>query len=136
MEAKRTAIQSARAGAKLRYLAAALSFAAELIHLWMVPELYAAWRGHGAFLLVVAACQGLLGASLLFGPGRRTLHLGILLNLGAVSVWAFTRTVGVPAWIVFIRLPVGLPDLAATMAELALVLVLVRLRRNVVRGRV
>ncbi len=44
----------------------------------------------GIFFLLVAMGQGLLAVSLLFGPARRTLRFGILLNLFVVFVWVFT----------------------------------------------
>ena len=68
--------------------------------------------------------------SLLFGPGRWTLRLGILLNLFVVFVWAFTRVVSVPELFAPVWLPVGGLDLVATAAEVALVILLVRLRRS------
>jgi hypothetical protein len=112
------------------YVAAALSFLAYGIHLWVLSEQYLEWNTAGYFFLFVAACQGALGVSLLFGPGRWTLRLGILLNLLVVFVWAFTRTVGIPAWIAFMREPVGALDLTATAAEVVLVILLVNLRRD------
>jgi hypothetical protein len=114
----------------LRYLAAALSFLAQLIHLWVLPEHYLMWNTAGYLFLFVAACQGVLGVSLLFGPGRWTLRLGISLNLFVVFVWAFTRIVGIPSWIAFMQEPVGVLDLAATTAEVALVVLLVKLTRG------
>lgn len=113
------------------YVAAALAFLAQLIHLWVLPEHYLTWDTAGYFFLIVAACQGFLGVSLLFGAGRWTLRFGILLNLFVIFVWGFTRTVGIPAWIgSFMREPVGALDLAATTAEVALVVLLAKLRRD------
>ena len=112
------------------HLAATLAFAAEGIHLSVLPDQYQVWWGYGLFYLVVAMAQGILGVSLLFGdPGPTTLRLGILLNLAVVLVWAFTRVGGVPIWNRFTTLPVGDVDLAATIVELALVLLLAILGR-------
>ena len=131
---ERTTVE--RGDVRLRYPAAGLSFLAQLIHLWALPEHYLMWDTAGYFFLFVATCQGALGVSLLFGPGRWTLRLGILLNLFVVFVWAFTRTVGIPAWVgVFMREPVGVLDLSATAAEIALVVLLVRLRRDLRKER-
>jgi len=125
-----------RGNVRLRYPAAGLSFLAQLIHLWVLPEHYLMWDTAGYFFLVVAACQGTLGVSLLFGPGRWMLRLGIFLNLFVVFVWAFTRTVGIPAWVgAFMREPVGVLDLSATIAEVALLVLLVKLKRDLVRSR-
>src|ERR671916_2960439 len=68
----------------LRYVAAALAFASELIHLWVVPGQLVAAMLPGAFFLLVAVCQGFLGASLLFGADKWTLRLGILLNASVI----------------------------------------------------
>jgi hypothetical protein len=125
--------QSVRDKATLCYVTAALALGAQLIHLWVLPEQYAIWGGRGIFFMAVAACQGALAVSLMFGPGRRTLTWGILLNLFVVFVWAFTRVVGLPAWTVLKPLPVGALDLTATAAELALVVLLVRVRRDLPR---
>jgi hypothetical protein len=114
-------------------VAAALAFVSELIHLWVLPEQYAVWMGRGIFFFVVAACQGALAGSLLFGPGRKALTLGIVLNLFVVFIWAFTRVAGLPAWTVLMPLRVGALDLTATAAELALVVLLVRVRRGLPR---
>ena len=119
-----------RGGAQLRYPAAALAFVSELIHLWVLPGQLVVAMLPGIFFLLVATCQGLLGVSLLFGPGRWTLRFGILLNLFVVFVWSFTRLVSVPELFAPVRLPVGGLDLAATAAEVALVVLLVRLRRS------
>src|SRR3712207_9163924 len=82
-----------RGEARLRYPAAGLAFVSELIHLWVVPGQFVVAMLPGIFFLLVASCQGLLAVSLLFGPGRWTLRLGILLNLFVIFVWAFTRVV-------------------------------------------
>ena len=61
------------AGAKARY-AAALAFASQLLHLWMLPGTVVARPLTGSFMFLAAVCQGLLAASLLFGPGRWTVR--------------------------------------------------------------
>jgi hypothetical protein len=111
------------------YLAAALALVSELIHLWVLPGQFVASMLPGVFFLLVAMCQGLLGVSLLFGPGRWTLRFGILLNLIVIFVWSFTRVVSVPQLFAPIRMPVAGLDLAATAVEVALVVLLFRLRR-------
>ena len=113
----------------LRYVAAALAFASQLIHLWMVPGQLVAAMLPGAFFLLVAAGQGLLGASLLFGAGRWALRLGLLLNALVVLVWNLTRLVSVPELFEPLRLPVDGLGLLATAMEVTLVVLLLRLRR-------
>ena len=117
----------------LRYVAAALAFASELIHLWVVPGQLVAAMLPGAFFLLLAACQGFLGASLLFGAGKWTLRLGILLNASVVLVWTLTRLVSVPEIFEPLRLPVDGLGAAATAAEVALLVLLFKLRRSLPR---
>ena len=119
-----------RGGAALRYPAAGLALVSELIHLWVLPGQFVVAMLPGTFFLLVAIGQGLLAVSLLFGPGRWTLRFGILLNLFVVFVWSFTRVVSVPELFAPVRLPLGGLDLAATAAEVALVILLVRLKRS------
>jgi len=116
--------------AALRYVAAALAFASELIHLWVLPGQFVVAMLPGIFFLLVAMSQGLLAVSLLFGPGRWTLRFGILLNLFIVLVWSFTRLVSVPELFEPIRLPADGLDLAATVMEVLLLVLLVMLRRQ------
>jgi hypothetical protein len=75
-----------RGGDALRYLAATLAFASELIHLWVLPGQFVVAMLPGLFFLLVATSQGLLAVSLVFGPGRWRLRFGILLNLFIVFV--------------------------------------------------
>jgi hypothetical protein len=115
----------------LRYAAASLAFVSELIHLWVLPGQLVAAMPPGAFFFLVAVGQGFLGASLLFGGGRWTLRFGILLNLFVIFVWLFTRVVSVPELFEPLRLPVDGLGAVATAIEVALVVLLVRLRRSV-----
>lgn len=123
-------------GARLRYAAAALAFAAELIHLWAVTQEFAVYPTRGLPLILIAAFQGVLAVSLLFGAGSRwMLGFGVLFNLLVVALWAYTRIVGVPSGAVFVRLPVGVADLAATIVEITLVVLLVKLMWDLRRRR-
>jgi hypothetical protein len=114
----------------LRCVAAALAFASELIHLWVVPGQLVAAMLPGAFFLLVAVCQGFLSASLLFGAGKWTLRLGILLNVSVVLVWTLTCLVSVPEIFEPLRLPVDGLGAVATAAEVALLVLLFKLRRS------
>jgi hypothetical protein len=84
----------------------------------------------GIFFFLVAACQGLLAVSLLFGPGRWTVRFGILLNLFVVFVWVFTRVVSVPELFAPVRVPVDGLGAVATAVEVALLVQLVAVRRR------
>jgi FtsP/CotA-like multicopper oxidase with cupredoxin domain len=106
--------------------AAALSLIAALIHLWAMPEHFEEWWGYGIFFLIAAAAQACYGLALLTRLSRALLLLGVVGNLSIVSLWVVTRTVGIP----FLGPhagevePVGAMDLLATMAEMALVTLL------------
>jgi hypothetical protein len=110
-----------------------MAFASELIHLWVLPGQLVTAMLPGAFFLLVAACQGLLGASLLFGAGMWTLRLGILVNASVVLVWMLTRLVSVPEIFEPLRLPVEGLGAFATAAEVALLGLLFKLRRGLPR---
>jgi hypothetical protein len=113
-----------------RYVAAAMAFASELIHLWVLPGQLVAAMLPDTFFLLVAVGQGLLGASLLFGTGRWTLRFGILLNVSVILVWVLTRLVSVPELFEPLRLPVEGLGAGVTAAELTLLALLFKLRRD------
>jgi hypothetical protein len=98
--------------------------------LWVLPEEFVARPLVGSFVFLAAVCEGLLAASLLLGPGRWAVRLGIVLNATIVFVWIVTRFWGFPAAVGFARLPVALLGLAATVAEVALIVLLAGMRRR------
>ncbi|MGF1471189.1 MAG: hypothetical protein ACFB50_05515 [Rubrobacteraceae bacterium] len=114
-----------------RYLAAALAFTSQLIHLWLLPAEFVVRPLSGSLILLVAICQGFLAVSLLFGPGRWMVRFGIFLNAGVVLVWGVTRFFGFPALLGFARLPVDPLNLAATAAEAGLIVLLFGIGREV-----
>ncbi len=105
------------------YAAAAFSLLAAVIHLWAMPEHFEEWWGYGAFFLVSAVAQGAYGAALLRRPSRPLLLLGIWGNVSIVALYLATRTVGIPFFGPHAGEVegVGVADLSATTAELALV---------------
>jgi hypothetical protein len=84
---------------------------------------------------LAAVCEGLLAASLLLGPGRWAVRLGILLNTTIVFVWIITRFWGFPVAVGFAQLPVEPLGLAATVTEVALILLLARIGRHAKKER-
>ena len=122
-------------GPRSRYLAAALAFVSEGIHLWVLPGQLAAAMPPGIFFFLVAVGQGLLGACLLFGGGRWTARFGILLNVFVVLVWLLTRAVSIPQLFEPIKLPVEGLGAAATLIEVALVASLIGLGRSLHRKK-
>lgn len=119
-----------RSDAMLRYPAAMLAFASQQIHLWVLQDEFLFRPLSGFLIFLVAVCQGLLAASLLFGPGKWMPRFGILLNAGVVLTWAVTRFVGYPTLLGFSWLPVEPLNLAATAAEISLVVLLFRISRR------
>ena len=111
-------------------VAAALAFVSQLVHLWILPGHFAARPLVGVFVFLAAVCEGLLAASLLLGPGRWAVRLGILLNATIVFVWIITRFWGFPAAVGFAQLPVEPLGLAATVAEVVLIVLLARIGRH------
>ena len=129
--------------ASLLYAASGLSWAAALIHLWAAPAHLSEWWGYGAFFLIAALCQGAFAVLLLRWPGRRLALAGAVGNLTLVSLYAATRTAGIPFFGPHAGEihPVGTIDLICVAAELGLVAALVVLagvgasaRRYVVLG--
>ena len=120
---------------KLRRLAAALAFASQGIHLWVLPGQLAAAMFPGIFFFWVAVGQGLLGASLLFGGGRWTARFGVLLNVFVILAWLLTRAVSIPQLFEPIKLPVEGLGAAATVVEFMLIVVLLLLKRSIPRKK-
>ncbi len=116
---------------KTLYMAAALSVVAALSHLWAMPEHFGEWWGYGVFFLAAAVAQGLYGLALLRRPGQPLLVLGVGFNLAVVVLYVVTRTVGVPFFGPHAGEVegIGVIDLSAMMAELALIVALAALWR-------
>jgi len=105
----------------LRYVAAGLAFASELIHLWQVPDEFITWPLRGIFFLLVSIGLGALSVNLLFDPRRWTIRLGVALNAYIIAVWTFTRLVGVPNWISFDQQPVNAQGVVAMAISAVLI---------------
>jgi len=122
------------------FRAALLSVGAGLIHLVMGPIYFEDWLGYGAFFFGAAALQ-VLGAFLMvaYPLSRGLLWAGIIGNAGIVTLWAVTRTVGIPFFgpDAGVVQPVGVADAAATILELALIahLAALLLMRDRLEGR-
>ncbi|HSH82815.1 MAG TPA: hypothetical protein VLA19_30145 [Herpetosiphonaceae bacterium] len=119
-----------RAG-KMLYAAAALSLVAGLIHAWAMPGHYREWWGYGAFFLVVAVAQVFLSDALLYRPRRRLFLAGVVGNLGVITLYFITRTVGIPFFGPHAGEveEMGAIDLLSIVVELVLVITLVVLLR-------
>ncbi|CAN5648112.1 hypothetical protein BH20ACT11_BH20ACT11_04490 [soil metagenome] len=129
-------IPAARSVSLAVYAAAALSLAAAGAHLWAFPEHLLMWWGYGAFFLAVALAQGICAVLLLRWPAAPVCFAGIWGNLSVVTLYIVTRTSGVPFGPHAGKMEgAGLLDMAATAAELGIVLALVTLLGGVARQR-
>jgi hypothetical protein len=83
-------------GRYLRWLLAALSLGAGVIHFSVSGEHYSLSWLHGSFFAVVAWLQLAWAVGVILRPSRRLLIAGVLLNAGIIGVWAMSRIWGVP----------------------------------------
>jgi hypothetical protein len=120
---------------------AALSLAAGLIHLAVIPDHLAEDTLSGLFFVVVSITQ--IGWAIAFArrPHVPLAASGLALNVAVGLVWLVTRTVGLPFGAhPFVPEPVGLAGASATAAELLIVfgtalLAVPRLRDTAARSR-
>lgn len=77
-------------------LAATASIGAGCIHLVVAPAHWSEWAVSGLFFVVLAACQLIWAPTVLVRTTPLVLALGVLVNLGAISLWAVSRTAGAP----------------------------------------
>jgi hypothetical protein len=83
-------------GRYLRWLLAALSLGAGVIHFAVSGGHFDIGWTHGAFFAVVAWLQLSYAVGVVLRPTRRLLTAGAVLNAGIIGVWAMSRIWGVP----------------------------------------
>jgi hypothetical protein len=109
-------------GRYLRWLLAALSLGAGVIHFAVSGEHYDLSWAHGTFFAVVAWLQLSWAVAVVVRPTRSLLAAGALLNAGILGVWAVSRVWGVPigpeAWT---PEAVGWSDALSSVCELGIV---------------
>jgi hypothetical protein len=109
-------------GRYLRWLLAALSLGAGVIHFAVSGEHYELSWAHGTFFAVVAWLQLSWAVAVVVRPTRWLLAAGALLNAGILGVWAVSRVWGVPigpdAWT---PEAVGWSDALSSVCELGIV---------------
>lgn len=110
------------------YAASALSLAAAMIHLWVFPQHLFVWWGYGIFLLTTALVQGVYAVAILRWSAPALALAGIGVNVSVVVLYVFTRTAGIPLGPHAGEIErVGVLDMTATAAELALISALLSL---------
>jgi hypothetical protein len=109
-------------GRYLRWLLAALSLGAGVIHFAVSGAHYEVSWAHGTFFAVVAWLQLSWAVAVVLRPTRRLLIAGVLLNAGILGVWAVSRVWGVPigpsAWT---PESIALSDALSSACEVAIV---------------
>ena len=83
-------------GRYLRWLLAALSLGAGVIHFAVAGEHYDLSWVHGTFFAVVAWLQLSFAIAVVMRPTRRLLTAGVFLNTGILGVWVMSRVWGAP----------------------------------------
>ncbi|WP_159232847.1 hypothetical protein [Mycolicibacterium vanbaalenii] len=77
-------------------LAALASLGAAVIHFAVVPTHWQEWMPAGLFFATIALFQLLWARLVLARTTTPVLAAGIMLNVGAIALWALSRTVGAP----------------------------------------
>ncbi len=77
-------------------LASLASLGASVIHFAVVPAHWAEWVPAGLFFLAIASFQLVWARVVLVHTTTPVLAAGILLNVGAIALWALSRTAGAP----------------------------------------
>ena len=109
-------------GRYLRWLLAALSLGAGVIHFAVSGEHYEVSWDHGTFFAVVAWLQLSWAVGVVVRPTRGLLAAGAILNAGILGVWAVSRVWGVPIGPdAFTPEAVGWSDALSSVCELGIV---------------
>ncbi|WP_396919633.1 hypothetical protein [Mycolicibacterium sp.] len=77
-------------------LAALASLGAAVIHFSVAPAHWREWIPSGLFFVSIALFQLIWARAVLVRTTNPVLATGILLNLGAIALWALSRTAGAP----------------------------------------
>ncbi|MEH3142681.1 MAG: hypothetical protein PGN37_21420 [Mycobacterium kyogaense] len=77
-------------------LAALASLGAAIIHIAVVPTHWQEWAPSGAFFFLLALFQVIWARSVLVHTTISVLTAGVLINAGALVLWAVSRTAGAP----------------------------------------
>ncbi len=75
---------------------AILSFGAAAIHFAVSPDHFGEWVPYGVAFACLAWFQLLWAATHLVGRARPSTTAAVVVNAGAVSVWVWSRTIGLP----------------------------------------
>jgi hypothetical protein len=114
-----------------------LSLGAAAIHFAVTDAHFQEWWAFGLFMVGIGWFQALWPIAYVLQPGVRLAALAAFANLATAAVWAWSRYAGLPFGPGAGQpQPVGLPDVLATLFEMALVVGLVVTSIGPVRGAV
>lgn len=123
---RRLRSKPAGADAELRLLLAATLVGGAVIHLAVVPEHLEEWPAAGAFFIALTALQASAAPMVLRRCGRAVMMIVAAGSAGPVVMWAWSRAYGLPIGPEpGVPEPVGLPDCAAGVLEVAAVVLAV-----------
>lgn len=114
---------------KLLYLAAGLSVAAALLHVWEMKVHYEELWAFGVFFLLLAVAQWLYGLALPLRPSKALFQVGIVGTLAVIVLYTVNHSTGIP----FFGPHAGMPEpvtaagLVCKGVEIALVITLLGL---------
>lgn len=118
-----TARQSPTEASARRYTLASLSAGAAAVHLAVIPEHLTEYWPFAVFFAGVAAFQAAWAFAVLTRPQRGLYGLGAVASAGLITLWALSRTIGLPLgpepWH---PEAASLPDVAAVALEIGLIL--------------
>ncbi len=107
----------------VRWTAAAFSMTAAVVHFGFAPAHLAEDWAHGWFFLIVGWIQAAFAVLIVTRPRRWVWATGLLVNLGVIITWSWSRTAGLPFGPAALRKePVSTPDLVCTLLEVGVVL--------------
>jgi hypothetical protein len=114
---------------------AALSLVTAGAHAAVTGEHLREFALFGMFFAVVAVAELAWAVAIVERPTRQVVRLGVLCNLGLVTLWVLSRTVGLPIGPdAGMAEPVGRLDLLCTVAEVVIAVGGLRLRSRMWQG--
>lgn len=72
------------------------SLGAAAIHFASAPNHYAEWWPAGVFFVLIGVAQAGWAVAALVSASRAVFTAGLVINLGVIATWAFSRTIGIP----------------------------------------
>jgi hypothetical protein len=104
------------------WAAAAASLGSAVVHGVVTPHHVHEAALLGWFFTLLTLAQAAWVVAVLVAPRRQVVTVGVLMNLGVVALWAWTRAVGIPFGVAGgVRQRVGVLDVTSTLLEVVVV---------------